>query len=97
MRARLSATVTGLRRGLAGVRALHAGLRAEAAELRGFIPVLADGARTGVAQGLAAQAQQHSPCAAACKRHSSLLRPSCLQQRRLWRVWRSGGWQDLGN
>ena len=58
MRARLSATVTGLRRGLTGVRALHGGLRAEVAELRAFIPVLVEGARSGVQQSLAQQVRQ---------------------------------------
>ena len=63
MRARLAAGVAGLRRGLAAARALHGGLRAEAAELQGFIPSVVEGARAGMQRALAQQARMfHTAC-----------------------------------
>lgn len=67
---KLSASVANLRKGLSTARGLHASLRAEAAALEGFIPVIVEGARTGMQQALAKQVRQllssttlHAQCA----------------------------------
>ena len=60
MEKRLATTVGGLRRGLADARSLHASLRAEAAELESFVPVLIQGAVSGIHDALR---QQVSPAA----------------------------------
>ena len=46
--ARLTSTVSGLRRGIASARGLHASLRSEAKALDNFIPMLVEGARSGI-------------------------------------------------
>ena len=55
MEKRLATTVGGLRRGLADARTLHAALRAEAAELESFVPVLIQGAVSGIHDALRQQ------------------------------------------
>ncbi len=55
---KLSASVANLRKGLSTARGLHASLRAEAAALESFIPVIVEGARTGMQQALAKQVRQ---------------------------------------
>ena len=55
MEKRLATTVGGLRRGLADARTLHASLRAEAAELESFVPVLIQGAVSGIHDALRQQ------------------------------------------
>lgn len=52
---RLSESVVGLRRGLEGTRGLHASLRAEAAELKAFIPVLIQGTVSSIQDALRQQ------------------------------------------
>ena len=52
---KLSASVADLRRGLSAARGLHATLRAEAVALEGFIPVIVEGAKSGMQQALAKQ------------------------------------------
>jgi Microtubule binding len=52
MESRLAATVGVLRRGLADARSLHASLRSEARELESFIPVLIQGACSGINDAL---------------------------------------------
>ena len=63
MNERLGSSVLGLRRGLAEARALHASLRAEAAELEAFIPVLIQGAVSGIQDALHQQVCR-PPCPA---------------------------------
>ena len=55
MQRRLSSTVAGLRRGISAARGLHSSLRAEAASLQGFIPVLLENTRSGISQVLRQQ------------------------------------------
>ena len=55
MEKRLATTVGGLRRGLAEARSLHASLRAEAAELESFVPVLIQGAVSSIHDALRQQ------------------------------------------
>lgn len=77
---KLAASVADLRKGLAAARGLHANLRAEAAALEGFIPVIVEGAKSGMQQALAQQVGQHAcpclpaSCVAACcyGQHSAL-------------------------
>ena len=57
---KLSASVANLRKGLSTARGLHANLRAEAAALESFIPVIVEGARSGMQQALAKQVKQLS-------------------------------------
>ncbi|KAL0032084.1 hypothetical protein WJX77_004214 [Trebouxia sp. C0004] len=45
---RLASSVSGLRRGIASARTLHASLRSEAKSLEDFIPMLVEGARSGI-------------------------------------------------
>ena len=52
---KLAASVGDLRKGLSGARSLQAALRAEAAALESFIPVIVEGARSGMQQALAKQ------------------------------------------
>ncbi len=52
---KLSASMADLRKGLASARGLHASLRAEAAALESFIPVIVEGAKSGMQQALAKQ------------------------------------------
>ena len=53
---RLTSTVSGLRRGIASTRGLHASLRSEAKALNDFIPMLVEGARSGITSLLKHQA-----------------------------------------
>ena len=53
---RLTSTVSGLRRGIASTRGLHASLRSEAKALKDFIPMLVEGARSGITSLLKHQA-----------------------------------------
>lgn len=53
---RLTSTVSGLRRGIASTRGLHASLRSEAKALKDFIPMLVEGARSGITTLLKHQA-----------------------------------------
>lgn len=53
---RLASTVSGLRRGIASARSLHASLRSEAKSLEDFIPMLVEGARSGITSLLKHQA-----------------------------------------
>lgn len=57
MEARLAESVGGLRRGLAQARELQAALRGEAAQLEAFIPVLIQGAASGISDALKQQAR----------------------------------------
>lgn len=52
---KLSASLADLRKGLSSARGLHASLRAEAAALESFIPVIVEGAKSGMQQALAKQ------------------------------------------
>lgn len=52
---KLSASMADLRKGLSSARGLHASLRAEAAALESFIPVIVEGAKSGMQQALAKQ------------------------------------------
>lgn len=52
MQRRLAAGMMGLRRGLSAARSLHSSLRSEAAALESFIPVIVEGARSGMQQAL---------------------------------------------
>ena len=52
---RLSESVVGLRRGLEDTRYLHASLRAEANELKAFIPVLIQGTVSSIQDALRQQ------------------------------------------
>ena len=52
---RLSTSVIGLRRGLDEARSLHTSLRAEANELKAFIPVLIQGTVSGIQDALRQQ------------------------------------------
>lgn len=70
---RLTSTVSGLRRGIASTRGLHASLRSEAKALNDFIPMLVEGARSGITSLLKHQASllAHAwsalrPCPVAC-------------------------------
>ena len=45
---RLAGAVSGLRRGITSARGLHASLRSEAKALEDFIPMLVEGARSGI-------------------------------------------------
>lgn len=53
---RLTSTVSGLRRGIASTRGSHASLRSEAKALKDFIPMLVEGARSGITSLLKHQA-----------------------------------------
>lgn len=53
---RLASSVSGLRRGIASARSLHASLRSEAKSLEDFIPMLVEGARSGITSLLKHQA-----------------------------------------
>ena len=53
---RLTSTMSGLRRGIASTRGLHASLRSEAKALKDFIPMLVEGARSGITSLLKHQA-----------------------------------------
>ena len=53
---RLASTVSGLRRGIASARSLHASLRSEAKSLEDFIPMLVEGARSSITSLLKHQA-----------------------------------------
>jgi len=57
---RLASTVSGLRRGIASARSLHASLRSEAKSLEDFIPMLVEGARSGITSLLKHQASSLS-------------------------------------
>ena len=61
MEKRLATTVGGLRRGLADARSLHASLRAEAKELESFVPVLIQGAVSGIHDALRQQVSLTPP------------------------------------
>ena len=61
MEKRLATTVGGLRRGLAEARTLHASLRAEAAELESFVPVLIQGAVSSIHDALRQQVSDACP------------------------------------
>lgn len=77
MEKRLATTVGGLRRGLADARSLHASLRAEAAELESFVPVLIQGAVSGIHDALRQQVSplaQHDVHVSSCMRLSTTLR-----------------------
>ena len=52
---KLSASMADLRKGLSSAQGLHASLRAEAAALESFIPVIVEGAKSGMQQALAKQ------------------------------------------
>ncbi|KAK9829410.1 hypothetical protein WJX72_005680 [[Myrmecia] bisecta] len=52
---RLSTTLSSLRRGIATARTLHESLRSDAKSLTDFIPVLVEGARTGINDALRQQ------------------------------------------
>ena len=52
---KLAASMGDFRRGLSIARSLQSSLRAEAAALESFIPVIAEGARSGMQQALAKQ------------------------------------------
>ena len=52
MQRRLAAGLMGLRRGLSAARSLHSSLRSEATALESFIPVIVEGARSGMHQAL---------------------------------------------
>ncbi len=52
MQRRLAAGMMGLRRGLSAARSLHSSLRSEATALDSFIPVIVEGARSGMQQAL---------------------------------------------
>ncbi len=52
---KLSASMADLRKGLSSARGLHASLRAEAVALESFIPVIVEGAKSGMQQALAKQ------------------------------------------
>jgi len=54
---RLASSVSGLRRGIASARSLHASLRSEAKSLEDFIPMLVEGARSGITSLLKHQAR----------------------------------------
>lgn len=66
---RLTSTVSGLRRGIASTRGLHASLRSEAKALNDFIPMLVEGARSGITSLL-----KHQVSLAV----SAVLVPSCV-------------------
>lgn len=53
---RLTSSMSGLRRGVASARGLHASLRSEAKALQDFIPMLVEGARAGITSLLKHQA-----------------------------------------
>lgn len=61
--ARLTNTVSGLRRGIASARGLHASLRSEAKALDNFIPMLVEGARSGITSLLKHQVIYAAPTA----------------------------------
>ena len=52
---KLAASMGDLRKGLSSARSLQAALRAEAAALESFIPVIVEGARSSMQQALAKQ------------------------------------------
>ncbi len=54
---RLASSVSGLRCGIASARTLHASLRSEAKSLEDFIPMLVEGARSGITSLLKHQAR----------------------------------------
>ena len=55
---KLAASMGDLRKGLSGARSLQAALRAEAAALESFIPVIVEGARSGMQKALAKQVRR---------------------------------------
>ena len=59
---RLSSSVCGLRRGIASARALQNSLRSEAKALEDFIPMLVEGARSGITSLLKHQASFLKSC-----------------------------------
>ena len=65
---RLTSTVSGLRRGIASTRDLHATLRSEAKALNNFIPMLVEGARSGITTLLKHQASLQLLQSHACAR-----------------------------
>ena len=60
MQGRLAAGMMGLRRGLSAARSLHSSLRSEATALESFIPVIVEGARSGMQQALQNQVLSNS-------------------------------------
>lgn len=60
MQRRLAAGMMGLRRGLSAARSLHSSLRSEATALESFIPVIVEGARSGMQQALQNQVLSNS-------------------------------------
>ena len=55
---KLAASMGNLRKGLSSARSLQAALRAEAAALESFIPVIVEGARSGMQQALTKQVRR---------------------------------------
>ncbi|DBA83503.1 TPA: hypothetical protein ACH3X2_006431 [Trebouxia sp. C0005] len=76
---RLASSVSGLRRGIASARSLHASLRSEAKSLEDFIPMLIEGARSGITSLLKHQALALAENKAAYAREA-------LERRRLHNV-----------
>ncbi|CAL8470626.1 g10168 [Coccomyxa elongata] len=74
MQRRLAAGMMGLRRGLSAARSLHSSLRSEAAALESFIPVIVEGARSGMQQALQNQETALAESRAALGRESAARR-----------------------